>query len=445
MRFTTLLILLPLICGAAFAQQSASYELSESSFNAGGTPSQGSILASTSFRLTFGSVGETIVSPAPLASVSYRVEVSFGAQVMESTFQVDRDDDGIPAMTDCDDANSSVYPGAPPACDGLNNDCNDPSWPTPPADEADADGDSFGICAGDCDDTDPSRYPDAPEINDGKDNQCPGEPGYGTIDEIGGTSGFTNPADRHTFSWTEQAGATQYQVARSEDPRFGDGGLCQFVAGATSWSDPASPPAGRAFFYLVRAFAPHLGSWGQTSAGVERSACAPTFSFVDTPADDIAPDALYRFFEALQASPTDYILYKIDEPNLGLVNAWCSSRADFYRSNYLSYAQYGGIGNWFSQTWPKWWKSSATALQWAPVDPFAIDYYGALCGAYAEPYTWCAQSGLGGLPPRTVDPSHVGGPYPTCEILDWAATGCGDGTWRLTIRIAPTRQEACGF
>ena len=42
----------------------------------------------------------------------------------------DGDSDGLRACDgDCDDADSSVYPGASQVCDGVNNDCDDPLWP----------------------------------------------------------------------------------------------------------------------------------------------------------------------------------------------------------------------------------------------------------------------------------------------------------------------------
>jgi len=73
---------------------------------------------------------------------------------------------------DCLDTNAAVYPGAPQICDGLNNNCSDPSWPAVPANEANADGDAFRICQGDCDDTRATVYPGAPQLCDGLNNDC---------------------------------------------------------------------------------------------------------------------------------------------------------------------------------------------------------------------------------------------------------------------------------
>jgi hypothetical protein len=99
--------------------------------------------------------------------------------------------DGTPNLGDCDDADASVYYGAPETCDGLDNDCdgfvdqidtdhdNYPDYDVRMAWYYDADGDGFGAeteqyphimaCAGtwpegynysggDCDDNDPNIY-----------------------------------------------------------------------------------------------------------------------------------------------------------------------------------------------------------------------------------------------------------------------------------------------
>jgi hypothetical protein len=100
--------------------------------------------------------------------------------------------DGSTEGTDCDDADASVFPGAPEACDDADQDCDGE------IDEgafttfyADADGDGHGsdegttidaciapsgyaTSADDCDDADPRAWTDAPEACDGADNDCDG-------------------------------------------------------------------------------------------------------------------------------------------------------------------------------------------------------------------------------------------------------------------------------
>jgi len=89
---------------------------------------------------------------------------------------------------DCAATDASVYPGAPQLCDGRNNNCSDPVWPAPTANDVDADGDGLTTCAGDCNDDSALAFPGAPEICDAIDDNC-----NGLIDED--TLGVDTDAD----------------------------------------------------------------------------------------------------------------------------------------------------------------------------------------------------------------------------------------------------------
>jgi hypothetical protein len=89
--------------------------------------------------------------------------------------RIDNDGDGYTECEgDCDDGNASLYPGAPEICDGLNNDCSDPSWPFSPVSERDTDRDGFTGCQGDCDDEIPGIHPGASEQCNWRDDDCDG-------------------------------------------------------------------------------------------------------------------------------------------------------------------------------------------------------------------------------------------------------------------------------
>ncbi len=139
--------------------------------------------------------------------------------------------------------------------------------------QVDADADGAGAAC-DCDDADPQHQTGGVEVNDGLDNQCPNQPGYGSVDEISGTAGYFTPGDKSRLSWTAQAGATGYQVARSSSSQMSTALSCATTS-AASWDDPAVPASQTAYFYLVRPLTPHPGSWGRRSSGIERVVPCP--------------------------------------------------------------------------------------------------------------------------------------------------------------------------
>jgi len=99
------------------------------------------------------------------------------------TSGVDADSDGWSDQCgDCDDADSTVFPGAAELCDGVDHDCNGV------VDDADKDDDGYiaSACGGvDCDDTDLLTNPSGIETCDGLDNDCDGLPESGGEDQDG--------------------------------------------------------------------------------------------------------------------------------------------------------------------------------------------------------------------------------------------------------------------
>jgi hypothetical protein len=131
--------------------------------------------------------------------------------------------------------------------------------------QANGDSDPAGAAC-DCDDTDPATYPGAPEMNDGVDNNC-----SGVADETSSDSGFYNPNDKNEYSWPAQTGAIWYQVARGNTADFSIGCTMFGPSPQIFLVDVEPLPSGEVRYYMNRSFVPNLGSWGQDSAGVERT------------------------------------------------------------------------------------------------------------------------------------------------------------------------------
>ena len=72
----TLILVGMFVAVPALAQQSASYKLGEHAFNAGGHPAQGTVLSSSSYRVTLDALGDGVVG-RNLASASYRMDGGF--------------------------------------------------------------------------------------------------------------------------------------------------------------------------------------------------------------------------------------------------------------------------------------------------------------------------------------------------------------------------------
>ena len=78
MRKLTIAVGVLVLSGVVLAQTSTSFKLEEYTLNAGGTPSQGVELTSTSFSITLASIGDTVVAIG-LASSSFEMDVGFDA------------------------------------------------------------------------------------------------------------------------------------------------------------------------------------------------------------------------------------------------------------------------------------------------------------------------------------------------------------------------------
>jgi len=113
------------------------------------------------------------------ASGSYTIAYRWDWGVSLVSACTDQDADSYCNDVDCDDFNSSIYPGALELCDAVDNDCDGQ------IDEGyDNDFDGWTTCEGDCNDNSATVNPAAAELCDGLDNNC-----SGIIDDVGDPDG----------------------------------------------------------------------------------------------------------------------------------------------------------------------------------------------------------------------------------------------------------------
>ncbi len=131
---------------------------------------------------------------------------------------VGADDDGdgfTKSEGDCDDTDSSAYPGATEETDGKDDDCD--LVADDGTDTSDADGDGTSIADGDCDDTHADDAPGLAELEDGRDNDCDGQ-----IDEDFPSRMLLNDGTG-SFTAVEDAGLEVREPTTAAG--FGDGNL----------------------------------------------------------------------------------------------------------------------------------------------------------------------------------------------------------------------------
>jgi hypothetical protein len=166
-----------------------------------------------------------------------------------------------------------------------------------------------------------------------------------------------------------------------------------------------------------------------------------TFTYVDSNpgrGDSGPDDSLLTFMQTVQPGVTSahYIFVEIFRGAASgppVPGAWCATGADQYVDQYVALVPGGGV--WQSSGVTKWSRVEGGA--WSPSDTAAYDnVYGIACGGGA--YDWCSEWGVG-------EELHLA-PFLTAFGEDcWAGGGCTGTGEVVTIRIAPTRMEACGF
>jgi hypothetical protein len=127
-----------------------------------------------------------------------------GASCVSIDGPTDADGDGHSSDTDCNDNDTSIWPGAPELCDGVDSNCDGLA-----DEDTDQDQDGYLLCTDplDCDDTSASIFPGAPEDRTNRlDDNCNGyvdeilvSDQNGMIDMLGACGGGPIERDRVVF------------------------------------------------------------------------------------------------------------------------------------------------------------------------------------------------------------------------------------------------------
>jgi hypothetical protein len=153
-------------------------------------------LLGRSFSVRTGASGDFLFNYVPAGTYSLVIQVPGQAPVSQSVSVLskqstnvgtiaicpDNDNDSHTALTDCNDNNPLIHPGAPELCNGVDDNCNgtvDEGCVT--CTDADADGYKAQVSCGtlvDCADTNATIHPGATELCNAVDDNC-----NGTIDE----------------------------------------------------------------------------------------------------------------------------------------------------------------------------------------------------------------------------------------------------------------------
>lgn len=235
--------------------------------------------------------------------------------------------------------------------------------------------------------------------------------------------GLTTPAvdadgDPLTYLFTWRRDGAAYTGATSRTVHTGDTVPASVTREGELWSCAASVSDGDAVV-------------GPTAWTPEAEIGPPVavFTFKDTSAADVSATALRDFFNDVAVAPTDYIFFEVKAAGRG--GAWCATRADWYKDNYVRLG--GGSSTATSSGWNKWQRSEGGS--WVgPTTAGYTNYFGSGCASSA--WNWCSEWGfgrsLGVMPGRSGDETYANG---------WG----GSVGWEFTLKVAPTRADACDF